>query len=238
MLKAGCILSLLLLPFSGISQTGPGGVSLANGASTLQIWLDGWDLDGDGIPEGALESVVTGGLVTGWNNKSGHATRNLNTGTSPNFIAAHAGLNNMPTVSFVAGSSHYLQSSANVQLATGGNVTVYMVFDDNLFVCDACPTVNWRTAANVGGFTIEGLVTAHKHFAYNGAWQVFPDATSVSGNPYVYGVQFGTASRELRRNGTSLVISPSTGVTNANTSAPMLLQEPLRRLQLTLIQLR
>jgi Secretion system C-terminal sorting domain len=220
---------LFLLPFIAISQTGPGGISNTDGLSALQIWLDGWDLDGDGKPEGALESVVSGGLVTGWNNKSGHASRDLTTSTSPNFIAAHSGvgnLNGMPTVSFVAGSGHFLQSSGNVSL-TSGNLTVYMVFDDHQFDCAICPTINWRTAANVGGFSIEGLLTAHKHFAYNGAWNAITFDNSLAGNgnmtttnPYIYGIQFGGAAsgRSYRKN--SATFSTGAGFTMTNTAAP------------------
>jgi Secretion system C-terminal sorting domain len=237
MAKHFWVIFLFLLPFIAISQTGPAGISNTDGVSVLQIWLDGWDLDGDGKPEGALESVVSGGLVTGWNNKSGHASRNLTTGTSPTFIAAHSGasnLNGMPTVSFVAGSSHFLQSSGNVQLTPSGNLTLYMVFDDHQFDCDQCPTINWRTTANVGGFTIEGFRNAHKHFAYNGTWNsisvnstLVGNGNMVTTNPYIYGIQFGGAAsgRSYRKN--SLTFSTGAGITMTNTLAPYALAKSL-----------
>lgn len=50
--------------------------------SGLQLWLDGSDVDGDGVQEGTSESTLTGNQVDDWIDKSGNS-RNFSRGGSP-----------------------------------------------------------------------------------------------------------------------------------------------------------
>jgi len=58
-----CII-LLLFSSLGFSQTGPGGIGNTDGTSSLELWLDGMDVNGDGT------NPV--GTVTTWSDKSGN----------------------------------------------------------------------------------------------------------------------------------------------------------------------
>ena len=58
--------------FTAYSQNGPGGVGDRTGASTLDMWFDANDPDGDGLIEGLSESVLSGTAVLSWNDKSGN----------------------------------------------------------------------------------------------------------------------------------------------------------------------
>ena len=50
--------------------------------SNLELWLDGSDVDGDGVQEGTSESTLTGNQVDDWIDKSGNS-RNFSRGGSP-----------------------------------------------------------------------------------------------------------------------------------------------------------
>jgi len=79
--------------------------------NNLVFWVDADDLDGDGVAEGALESGLSGGLVTTWVDKA--PDRGVNTTTQgtlanqPLFVLG--GLNGRPVVRF-DGLDDYLQS--------------------------------------------------------------------------------------------------------------------------------
>jgi hypothetical protein len=213
--RMGCLI-LALIPFLGFSQTGPGGVSATDGISALQVWLDANDLDGDGIYEGAAESGISTGLVNNWRNKSGHAGRDVNTGNFPNYISAHSGLNNMPVASFVAGSSHYLSSAGNVQLAPSGQVTLFYVADDQAF-CSACSLFNWRLAAgNVGGLAIEGTTAAYTTYGYNSGWPGVNGSGYSTTNSYILSAQYATSGWNQVRDGTTVGTAAGNTINNVN----------------------
>jgi hypothetical protein len=75
----------VLSVFTGYSQNGPGGVGDRTGASTLDMWFDANDLDGDGLIEGLSESVLSGTAVLNWNDKSGNGIVAGATPTRPVF---------------------------------------------------------------------------------------------------------------------------------------------------------
>ena len=91
----------------------------------LQFWLDGADLDGDGISEGASESGISGG-VTQWVDKAGNANATLGAGSSinsPTYITN--ALNNNSVVRF-DGVNDYLAAEINTPET---NYTQFVVFN-------------------------------------------------------------------------------------------------------------
>lgn len=71
--------------------------------SSLVLWLDASDLDGDGNQEGTGEAGLTGGQVDVWVDKSpsGYSNDATGSGTArPTYITGGAGIGNMPTLQF------------------------------------------------------------------------------------------------------------------------------------------
>jgi Ca2+-binding RTX toxin-like protein len=66
----------------------------------LSFWLDGADLDGDGVQEGLAESGLNGTAVTQWNDKSGNGRHAVQTEAASRPTYTANGLNGLPVVSF------------------------------------------------------------------------------------------------------------------------------------------
>lgn len=96
--------------------------------SSLELWFDGNDLDGDGEPEGLNESGHSGGDVSVWADKSGNLRDASNVLSNGNVDLAPGSLNGKEVINF-------LQSSATgaSQLDVGGSAfsvqTVIAVFN-------------------------------------------------------------------------------------------------------------
>ncbi|MCB0491096.1 MAG: T9SS type A sorting domain-containing protein [Cyclobacteriaceae bacterium] len=90
-----------ILPQFGFSQTGPGGVGAANGASTLSAWWRG--------DAGVTSSA---GVVSAWGDQSGYGN-NLSQATPANrpTITTSAALNNRSAIRYTAANSQFFNSS-------------------------------------------------------------------------------------------------------------------------------
>lgn len=118
---------LLLVAFMAItsisfSQTGPGGVGNATGASGQPknvIWLR----SGSGISQ-------SGGTVDVWADQSGNGFNALGTGgTKPAFVASDANFNNQPSINFSpTGTNNHLRIADNDQLDNTTGLTMFSVF--------------------------------------------------------------------------------------------------------------
>lgn len=90
-----------LFPQVGYSQTGPGGVGAADGASTLHAW---W--------RGDTGVTSSGGVVSAWGDQSGYGN-NLSQATAGNrpTTATSAALNGRPIIRYTGSSSQFFTSS-------------------------------------------------------------------------------------------------------------------------------
>ena len=95
------------VPITG--GAGPGGFELANGASTLALWLDGSDINADGLPD----AIANGATITVWSDRSGYARHANGVMGTPNYVTASAAANNMPVVNFVGASNEQLYTTYN-----------------------------------------------------------------------------------------------------------------------------
>ncbi|MFZ1807116.1 MAG: T9SS type A sorting domain-containing protein [Cyclobacteriaceae bacterium] len=95
------VCAFCIMPQVSFSQTGPGGVGTANGASTLRAW---WRGDA-GVTEAA-------GVVSDWGDQSGYGN-NLSQATPANrpTTAISAALNNRSIIRYTAASSQFFNSS-------------------------------------------------------------------------------------------------------------------------------
>lgn len=122
-LRLSCLLAMLLsITQNSYSQTGPGGVGNATGASSQPqnvLWLK----SDAGISTSA-------GLVDGWSDQSGnnnHAT--ATGGTRPSYTANNADFNNLPSINFLntANSNFFLRVADNDNLDNTDQLTVFVV---------------------------------------------------------------------------------------------------------------
>ena len=92
-----------MMPQFGFSQTGPGGVGTANGASTLRAW---W--------RGDTGVTASGGVVSAWGDQSGYGN-NLSQATVGNrpTTTTSAALNNRTVIRYTGSSSQFFTSSFN-----------------------------------------------------------------------------------------------------------------------------
>jgi len=103
--------------------TGPGGFELANGATPLALWLDGSDLDANGLPD----SLTDGSTVSAWLDKSGYGRHAAGREGTPTYVAASAVGNNAPAVGFSsAGGDDQLYTVYNFD-NLGANYTAFAV---------------------------------------------------------------------------------------------------------------
>jgi hypothetical protein len=77
------------------------------------LWLDANDVDGDGTPEGAGESVLSSGRVTTWMDKSGGGRNATQSDTTLQATIVSSGLNDLPTVRFDGTDDTYLFAALN-----------------------------------------------------------------------------------------------------------------------------
>ncbi len=84
---------------------GPGGFETINSATSLALWLDASDINGDG----AADALADNSAITTWVDKSGFARNFTNTGTVSYTLASAAG-NNQPATRY---SNSRLQSAYN-----------------------------------------------------------------------------------------------------------------------------
>jgi len=100
------ITTLCVCAFAVMVQSAP----LTN---NLVFWADAADLDGDGVSEGALESGLSGGLVTTWVDKA--PDRGVNTATQGTLanqpLLVLGALNSLPVVRF-DGVDDFVQGTA------------------------------------------------------------------------------------------------------------------------------
>ena len=90
----------------------------------LALWLDGADLDGDGVAEGMAEGGQTGGAVAAWADKSG-AGRSVGQGTAANRPTLILdGIGGAPALAFDGG--RFLTGSPGI-FATSDLITVGIV---------------------------------------------------------------------------------------------------------------
>ncbi|QKX03789.1 hypothetical protein HN014_02260 [Aquimarina sp. TRL1] len=150
----GCI---LLIPFCGIGQTGPGGVGTTDGSSSLRVWLKSDDLDADGDN---TDNPTNGTAVSQWSDFSGSANHFTQTGanrptyTTGTFNAVNFDsnaatpqlMNNSTTGFYTNGSTFFVTNTVN----TGPSHTL---FDNGTFSLRA---EQWFNTSRVG-FTHYGV---------------------------------------------------------------------------------
>gem|GEM_PF-711460 len=104
-----------MVPQIGFSQTGPGGVGTANGASTLRAW---W--------RGDTGVTSSGGVVSAWGDQSGYGI-NLSQATVANrpTTTTSVALNNRSVIRYTGSSSQFFTSSFNGPGVD--NITLFVV---------------------------------------------------------------------------------------------------------------
>jgi hypothetical protein len=103
--------------------TGPGGFELANGASTLALWLDSTDIDGNSAPD----ALAGGSAINTWVDRSGYLRNaTLTGGAAPTYVTASVPGNNLPAVAFTAAGNSELTTAFNFD-ALGANYSVFGV---------------------------------------------------------------------------------------------------------------
>ena len=134
---AVCVMGLI-----GIAQSAP----LTN---NLVFWADADDLDGDGVSEGALESGLSGALVTTWVDKA--PDRGVNTATQGTLVnqplLVLGALNGRPVVRFDGGDD-FLQSTA---------FTTVLHQPTEMFIV-------WKadSVGGAGAIAVDGLTSANR----------------------------------------------------------------------------
>ena len=100
--------------------TGPGGFEVANGASTLALWLDASDIDGNNV----ADALANGTAFTTWGDRSGYGrSATLGAGASPTYVATSAAGNNQPAVNFTSAGNTELNTAFNFD-ALGATYTM------------------------------------------------------------------------------------------------------------------
>ena len=96
--------------------TATGGFELANGASSLRLWLDSTDAATLFTDAAGTVPVTDGGDVARWNDKSGFAldVSQGNAANVPSYQAAAPNMNGLPVVSFIGGPTGDALTAANL----------------------------------------------------------------------------------------------------------------------------
>lgn len=126
--------------------------------SGTKLWLDGNDVDGDGVAEGVLEDFTPAGTAT-WVDKSAAGTNNATQGTAnlqPTLVPI--GLNSMPVVRFDGGADTAGDYLSLPNFASGfTSATGFIIFTAN---GNSIDPVNARN----GGAWDFGSSSASNHF--------------------------------------------------------------------------
>lgn len=104
---------LLLINFKAFSQTGPGGVGVRDGSSSLRVWLRANDINADGDES---NNPAIGSTISAWNDYSGNGNNYTNSSVtrSPSYASTP-----FASVNFNAGTNPAQVLNAN----TGGTYT-------------------------------------------------------------------------------------------------------------------
>jgi len=117
------LMLLLILPFVGVAQTGPGGVGTADGASSLVLWLDANTITG----------LNDGDDVSAWTDQSGYGNSAVTANDytceqAPEYEAAASGQNGHPSVYFDGDNLEVMEIPYDASLAPNANMTIFGVF--------------------------------------------------------------------------------------------------------------
>ncbi len=188
-------LFMVLSVFTGYSQNGPGGVGDRTGASTLDMWFDANDTDGDGLVEGLSESVLSGTAVLNWNDKSGNGIVAGATPTRPVFAPnTH---NGYPRINFALNTWNCFNTGL---IPRSNNETIFCVStvldNGNRSIYDAGlgnqRRLNTHAALGFNYYLISGLggTVSNNSVAY----------TSLLISKAVFGTGAGNSSLQLNQN--------------------------------------
>ena len=143
----------------------------------LAVWLDGADIDGDGVSEGSSESGISGANLGTWVNKAGGIS--LRTVSQPSYVTD--ALNGQSVVRFVGAENDRLDLPAlNTLLgADAAMVSVQTVNDaDFLLLGDGSSRYSWVGSQSNTGINIEGNLGRPSYFL-DGSAVSFADRESV-----------------------------------------------------------
>ncbi len=143
---------IFLLPHFALSQTGPGGIGLRDGSSTLELWLD--------IDKGisTVDHSASGGSandVSNWADQSGNGLNMVGPGSKdPEFVSGL--INSHGAVQFVQSNFERLNLNNTISsIGTSDNRTFLYVFrfTANLNNCEIMGT-STGTSVDYGSFTV------------------------------------------------------------------------------------
>ena len=154
-----CLLITAVLSFSvSHAQTGPGGIGNKMGTSTLEVWLEAGDLDGDGV---FTDNPANTTAVDTWTDKSGNANHLIQS-TSANQPFYTTGTFNSVEFS-AAGTLDYMNFTTTSNFIPG---TAYFVLNptdaglvSNTLLDDASRSLRWEQYSNTNriGYTRYGV---------------------------------------------------------------------------------
>ncbi len=189
----------------------------------IQLWLDSADpntlFTNSNCTAGGNPS--NGNSILCWKYKTAniimciiHATAN----NQPTYVTG--AFNNRPVVSF-DGSNDYMQTSGNFSYnnTNSNGITVVTAFRD-AFASNST-LINWRTVGNVGGFSLQGTLSALSAYAYaTGAWTAANSSGWSSSSDYILIETYGSGVVTQWRNGVS-VATANAGATLNIPTAPL-----------------
>ena len=119
------LLTIVLLSLVSLAALSDQAIAVPIQDANLVMWLDGQDIDGDGIAEGAGETYITGTTAT-WADKSAGGTRSATQSTTGTLapsvaVGSHNGVN---TLSFDGGDK---MAFANIDILSVPGVSIFVV---------------------------------------------------------------------------------------------------------------